>query len=123
MRAKDWLDKHFIDLVMSEKPYGMSEQDFASDILNLQWRSITSYRVEKGFDLKGSRLEGGVFPVEGIKTRCYKGEILLVRKDTREPFYTVETHTQVFRLSIKQWAQAKQYIKPKRGYSNVDGER
>lgn len=99
-KVANWLDRFFLSPMLEELPPGYTTKEFLDEMFSVRQRQIVMYRAKRGFVLPGKYLQGGVHPIPGWnKDRKVRGrDIVWIRKDERETFYTLEHNNRTFRL-------------------------
>lgn len=101
---------YFFKPLLYYRPNDVLFDDWFRFLFHTDQRSITQYRARADFRMPGLFYVTAMYKVQGIGGRDVReGQMLMVRKDTRDEFYDVEFfggqggRDQVFQLSNIEW--------------------
>lgn len=125
MQNKDWMERIFLRPILQECPPHVDKASFLSSVFSIREREICVYRANRGYDIQGRFLEGGVHPVDGMKDgrKIKANQICVVRKDHKDAYYDLEFDGRVFRLTEYQWHLIRPNLRKAKGQDEIDGYR
>lgn len=111
----DLMKSRIIDPLLENKPPGMDQQEWASQILGVSDRVISCYTAKARFTFSGYLCANDSVAVqcpEEMRLVKMNWRIWVVHDQTTPNLYRIETKRGVFQLTAYQWQAIQPHIKP-----------